>query len=45
VGFIIFSWINNLFYVKDYFTFSKSGLAAVIDTTTSELSSWGGIHK
>jgi hypothetical protein len=40
VGFIVFSWINNLFYVKDYFTFSKSGLAAAIDTTTSELSSW-----
>lgn len=40
VGFIVFAWINNLFYIKDYFTFTKSGIAGAVDITTSTLNSW-----
>jgi hypothetical protein len=40
VGFFIFVWMNNMFYIRDYFTFTKSGIGGAIDQASSTLQSW-----
>ena len=40
VAFLVFSWMNNLFYIRDYFSFTKSSISNASAVTTSQLSSW-----
>lgn len=40
VAFLVFSWMNNLFYIRDYFSFTKSSISNASAATASQLSSW-----
>ena len=40
IAFIVFSWMNDLFYIRDYFSFTNSSISDASAATASQLSSW-----
>ena len=40
IAFLVFSWMNDLFYIRDYFSFTKSSISDASSATASQLSSW-----
>lgn len=39
IAFLVFSWMNDLFYIRDYFSFTKSSLSDASSATAAQLSS------